>query len=83
MYQHANSTLPNPLQQLFTQNSHTYNYNTRHRNDPHITQRRTEIVSKSFLHKAPQLWLSIPNTFKQLYTMKSFKNNIRKYLNPS
>jgi len=83
MYQHVHSTLPSPLQQLFTFNSHTYDYNTRHKNDPHITQRRTELVSKSFLHKAPQLWLSIPSNIKQSHTMESFKYNIRKHLNPS
>ena len=80
MYQHKNNLLPQSLQALYTPNTETHKHNTRHKNDPHIIRHTTHLVSKTFIHKAPEFWYSLPDNIKEARTIKSFKNKVTKQL---
>ena len=55
MYLHNKGLLPPPLMTLFMPNTNIHQHNTRHRNDPHINTRRTQSLSRSFIHSAPNI----------------------------
>ena len=57
-----------------------FSHNTRHRNDPHIQSRDTNIMTKNFLCKGPEIWLGIPNVIKQCKTRSSFNYHIKKHI---
>ncbi len=80
MYQHKHHQLPRPLLAMHNLNIETHEHNTRHRQDPHITSRRTQKISKSFIHKAPEFWYTIPEVLKQARTVSAFKNKITRFL---
>jgi len=80
MYQHKNNLLPKPLQALYTPNTETHEHNTRHRHDPHIIRHRTHLVSKTFIHKAPEFWYTLPDTVKEATSIHSFKNRVLRHL---
>ncbi len=80
MYQHQCKLLPKPLQSLYKSNEETHEHNTRHRQDPHITARRTQQISTTFLHRAPEFWYTIPEQIKEARSIQSFKNRITKLL---
>ena len=80
MYQHKNKLLPRPLQALYTPNTDTHQHNTRHRNDPHITRNRTHTVNKTFIHKAPAFWYTLPDSIKEARTINIFKNRVTRLL---
>ncbi len=81
MYLHKNKTLPKPIQNLFKPNTDTHNYNTRHNQDPHIERRRTHQSTKSFLHQAPDTWYNLPQDIKDVRSLNSFKNKLKKFIN--
>jgi hypothetical protein len=78
MYDYSTSSLPPPLQSLFTPNRDIHNHNTRNSNNPHIIS-RTFSASKSFLHQCPKLWSSLPHNIKSSKTPKTFSQNIKSY----
>ena len=80
MYLSTCKLLPKPLLALYKTNTDIHNHDTRHKNDAHITTKHSDLLSRSFLHRAPELWLSIPDNIKQARTMNSFKSQTRKYL---
>ena len=80
MYRHSNNSLPTPLLKLFTPNRDIHSHNTRHSMDPHIQKSKTQIMAKSFLHRAPAIWYTLPQPIKDSKTAKSFNNNMKKHL---
>lgn len=72
MYDCISLNLPSPLLNLFTPNTNIHNHVTRNRNNPHTTARRSQLVSKSFLHQSPKLWAQFPLYIKHRKTVKSF-----------
>ena len=72
MFLNENQHLPSPLQIIFTPNTDIHNHNTGHRNDPHISTRRTNQLSRSFIHNAPNIWYNIPLQIKETRTVGSF-----------
>ena len=80
MYLNSNKALPKPILSLYTSNTEIHNHNTRHKRDAHITSRRSQLVSRSFIHRSPEIWLHIPGNTKSSKTMNSFKNQIQRYL---
>ncbi len=80
MYQHQHQLLPKPLLSLYHPNTDTHQHNTRHRQDPHITRRRTHQISKTFIHKAPEFWYTIPEKIKEARSISAFKYRITRLL---
>jgi len=80
MYLHSTKQLPFPLMRFFSLNESIHTYGTRHRNDPHIQVRNSNIMSRSFLCKGPEVWLHLPIKIKSSITINSFKSLIKKYL---
>ena len=54
MYSFYNNNLPVNIQCMFIDNKSIHQHLTRHRNDPHITKRRTAFASDTFMHMAPK-----------------------------
>ena len=80
MYSNYNKTLPKPIQALYTPNINIHSHNTRQQNDMHIMGRGSKLVSLSFIHRSPAIWLQIANEIKQTGTLSSFKNQVKKIL---
>ena len=80
MYSNYNKTLPKPIQALYTPNINIHSHNTRQQNDMHIMGRGSKLVSLSFIHRSPAIWLQIANEIKQTRTLSSFKNQVKKIL---
>ena len=62
------------------QNTATHNYATRHRELFYIPQERLEICRQSFLNKGISLWNDLDVEVKNIKTLKSFKNAIKRML---
>ena len=46
----------------------------------HVTNRITSLVSKSFMHVAPQMWYTLSQDIKHAHSTNSFKNKIKRKL---
>jgi len=80
MYMYSTGELPKSLTALYTTNAGIHQHNTRRKNDPHITIRHSETISKTFIHRAPKIWHSIPENIKTKYTCKSFNRAFKQNL---
>jgi len=78
MYKCVNNDLPEKILNLFTKNEAIHNYNTRHAPDLHFNRRKTNVSSKSYIHKGPVIWSNIESKMKQLKTIHSFNINLKK-----
>ena len=63
---------------LFEQSTH--DYGTRNKNSPKPKLHKSAQYSKSFLAKAPSIWLSLPDDVKSSTSLKMFKTRIKKYM---
>ena len=79
MYAFSTGHLPQTLRCLFVLNAEIHQHHTRHRYDPHVVSRANNLVSKSFIHAAPKVWLTLPPDLKSCNTIKCFNRNIKKY----
>jgi hypothetical protein len=79
MYDYSKSDLPSPLLQIFTSNNAIHSHQTRHSSDIHVTQRRSETVSRSFICRCPATWLSLPTDIKRSVSHNAFKYQIKRY----
>ena len=80
MYLNQKRELPLPLLSIFTTNQNIHQHYTRHHNDPHIQTRRTQTLSHSFIHKAPESWYNIPTQIKSAKTVGSFCSKMKREL---
>ena len=80
MYQHSTHQLPIQVQNLFKPNNAVHNYNTRHGNDPHITRHSMSFARNSFIHKAPEIWYTVPKILKDSTMLKTFMCRMKAYL---
>ena len=80
MYLYSHGELPQPLQNIFSLNSDIHSHNTRNKNAPHITERHSKTICKSFIHAAPQTWYNMPVKIKTLRTTKSFSGKFKQEL---
>jgi len=80
MYGSSTHTLPLPLLSLYTPNTEIHSHNTRQRGDAHVTARHTELLSRSFIHTAPDIWHTIPQKIKKSGTKHAFKHQVTKFL---
>ena len=53
MYNFTNDILPRSLSDLFITNANVHTHNTRQRDDPHISSRKTSFLSRTFVHQGP------------------------------
>ena len=79
MYLFINSMLPESLMNIFTPNSGVHNYNTRQKYFPHVNTRRTNMVSKTFIHQGPKLWQELPFDIQNSKSLIIFNKIIKKY----
>jgi hypothetical protein len=80
MHSYMHISLPDPLMNMFTINRNIHLYETRHQHQPHILQRKTAFISKTFIHQAPEAWYKLPEKIRQLRSGNSFNRYIKKYL---
>jgi len=83
MYGHITRSLPTPLLSIYTPNTDIHTHNTRHSKDVHVTARHTNLISRSFIHTAPDIWLTIPENIKESKNINIFKCQITKFLKTS
>jgi len=83
MYSYTTNNLPVPLLSLYTPNTNIHSHNTRHNQDAHVTSRRTELIARSFIHTAPDIWLTVPVDIKESRTKNTFKHQITKFISSS
>ncbi len=55
MYNMKRGTLPTPLSKQIKLNANMHTHNTRNRNNPHVTERRTKLASRCLRHKGPYI----------------------------
>jgi len=79
MYDYSKSNLPSPLLQIFITNNTVHSHQTRHSSDIHITHRRSETVSRSFIYRCPDIWLSLPAAIKHSVSHNAFKYKLKRY----
>ena len=80
MYKYSKNALPLPLLDIFTRNRNVHQYHTRHHNDPHIFHRGTNKVIRSFIHKGPNIWASLPNNIKGSISLAAFKSKLKYHI---
>ena len=80
MFQYSKGLLPPRLLSMFETNRTIHDHHTRSRDNPHVTTRNKQGISRTFLYKAPQLWYTIPEEIKSVGTMNMFKNKYKKIL---
>ena len=81
MYSFYNNNLPVNIQCMFIDNKSIHQHLTRHRNDPHITKRRTAFASDTFIHMAPKKWLLLPDEIKNAKNCTSFRKKLKVFIN--
>jgi len=64
MYLYSHRELPQLLQNIFSLNGDIHSHNTRNKNAPHITERHSKTICRSFIHAAPQTWYNMPDKIK-------------------
>jgi hypothetical protein len=80
MYQFVCGTLPASLLGLFQNNRNIHSHITRQYYDPHVMSRKSNRISKTFLHQSPRIWATLPSEIKLKRTIKSFNYNMKAYL---
>ncbi len=85
-HRYTHGSLPRPVNNLFQANDYNQNYQTRFRNNPRIQPHTSAIFNKSFLRKAPSIWIDLGHDIRIKSKMpsfcKAFKNNrIQRYSN--
>ena len=73
MYKYYNLQLPEQLLNIFTRNTDVHTHNTRHNRGPHTISRRSNVMSRSFLCKGPDLWNNLPANLKEATSINAFK----------
>ena len=74
---HQPSIMPQIYHNYITYNQQVHNYNTRHKNDIHVFQVRTDYGLKTFKSKCHQLWNVLPEQVKHYKSPLSFRNNLK------
>ena len=76
-HRYINGTLPVRITNLFNLSNHQHN--TRNRNSLRAPQHTTEQYNRSYLGRAPHLWLHLTDSLKNKITLKSFARSFAKY----
>ena len=76
MFSYYRNILPSPLYSLLTRNCYIHDHYTRCRKDPRTVARNTNIMTKSFICKGPELWGELSQNTKESKSLSSFKKQI-------
>ena len=80
MFTFIREELPMPLANMFNLNRNIHRYETRQRNDPHFTRRRTQKAARSLVHVGPEKWSKLTDDIKHSTTMIEFKRKMKRKL---
>ena len=80
MYKLTSNILPINFENMFKYNRNIHTYPTRISNDFHLTNPRLILALKSTRHHGPDVWNSLPDSIRKYSSIKSFKENLKKYL---
>ena len=83
IYKQQNNLLPVVFRNYFTHTSETHNYETRQRNNIHISYCRTDIGQTSTCYFGAKLWNSLPVKIKESTSLSIFKTKCKNYLLPA
>ena len=76
-YRYVNGVLPVRITNLFNLSNHQHN--TRNRNSLRAPHHTTEQYNRSYLGRAPHLWLHLIDSLKNKCTIKAFAKSFTKY----
>jgi len=79
MYLFNKNELPSPLLALFTRNTVIHDHNTRNRQGPYVTKRKTKYISQTFLHQCPKIWSGLTPNIKSAPSLKSFSYRMKEW----
>lgn len=74
------TTLPEAFNEYFTMNADVHSYNTRTKNNIHLTSSRLSFGLRCLKTKAASLWNALPADLKNCMSVNMFKNKLRIYL---
>ncbi len=80
MFSAVHSLLPAYFKCMFIANTTVHSYNSRHKNDMHLTAYRTNICKYTVHILGPRLWNSLPDDIKQVSSMYQFKSKMKEFL---
>lgn len=76
-YRYVNNALPTRIINLFEHETHEYN--TRYRHFPQAITHSVHIYNKSFLARAPHLWLQLTTSLRNSESIKTFSKHFINY----
>mgnify|MGYP000896791022 FL=1 len=80
MYRYNNSILPASFISMFLKNNAIHSYSTRQAANLHLFNPRTVLAHKSVRHTGPDVWNSLLIETRNLPTIYSFKNAVKRML---
>ena len=79
MFSYTTYGLADSQQPIFMTNSSIHSHNTRHHRDPHVFTRQTSCIARTFIHRAPKVWLNLPNTIKNITSPSYFSYKVKNH----
>ena len=79
MFLYSTGMLVESLQTIFTTNSNIHSHNTRHCRDPHVVTRQTSCIARTFIHRAPKVWLDLPINIRTITSIDHFSSQVKKH----
>ena len=80
MFMQQHLMLPEPLIKRFTFNRDIHSHDTRQRDCLHKCTRRTAIAAKSFMHRGPDYWNTLPEYIRLCPSIKCFNKKHKQHL---
>lgn len=78
MYKFVNKELPAPLLRIFDYHGDCHHHSTRHSADPKPPKPKSDIMARSFLSKAPNVWMHLNIAVKNSNSMSHLKTKLKK-----
>ena len=79
MFSYTTYGLADSQQPIFMTNSSIHSHNTRHHRDPHVFTRQTSCIARTFIHRAPKVWLNLPNTIANITSPSYFSYKVKNH----
>ena len=78
MYRFVNDDLPAPLLETFVYHRDVHTHATRHQNDPNPPKANSNLLARSFICKAPIIWMNQNQSIRNANSKSTFKRIIKK-----
>ena len=78
MYRFVNDDLPAPLLETFVYHRDVHTHATRHQNDPKPPKANSDLLARSFICKAPIIWMNLDQSIRNANSKSTFKRIIKK-----